>query len=71
MKCNPAPWNSNQKQVGPSIIFTFVLICFVVDEVMDSVFEGDEEMESGLMDQIYDEIGLEVRQNVSLIECSI
>lgn len=30
-----------------------------MDDVYDSLFEGDEETEADVMNQIYDEIGLE------------
>lgn len=35
----------------------------MMDEVYDSVFEGDEEKESDIMNQIYDEIGLDYAQS--------
>lgn len=35
-----------------------------MDDVYDSLFEGNEETESSLMDQIYDEIGLEMTSAV-------
>ena len=35
----------------------------MMDDVYDSVFEGDEEKESDIMNQIYDEIGLDYAQS--------
>lgn len=44
----------------------YVVACnaLLVDDVYDSIFEGDEESEANIMGQIYDEIGLECMRAV-------